>query len=259
MHKVLSSLFITLLVLAGNQSYGWGKSGHRIVGYVAQEHLSRKAAKRVDKVLESYSLDMCGNFMDFIRSNDSFNYLRPWHYSTVPDGKTYEETEQDKRGDAVSKIIELTEMLKTKEFKHVPNEEHALMFLVHLVADLHQPLHVGNGKDKGGNDVKVQWFGEETNLHRVWDEHLVEFQNLSYTEFGNHLIRNTTKEQVKLWQSTGVLVWAAESQQLRDACYDFGENTNLWFKYNYRHVHTVEKRLNQAGVRLAKLLNEIYG
>lgn len=259
MRKSLILILIFLLSFSSLKTFAWGKSGHRIVAYVAQEHMSRKASKRVDRVLQNYSLEMCGNFMDFIRSNDSFDYLKPWHYCTVPDGKTYEETKQDERGDAVSKIIELTEMLKTKNFKNVPNEEFALMFLVHLVADLHQPLHVGNGKDRGGNDVKVKWFGEETNLHRVWDESMIEFQNLSYTEFGNHLIRNTTKEQVKLWQSTGVLVWAAESQKLRDACYDFGENTNLRFTYNYRHIATVERRLNQAGVRLAQLLNDIYG
>lgn len=252
-------VFIFTVLLTPIKSFSWGKTGHRVVGYVAQEHLTRKASKKIDRILTDYSLEMCGNYMDFIRSDTQYRFMGPWHYCTVPDGKRYKDITPPEQGDAVTKIVDLVNELKTKDFKSVKDEEFAIMCLVHLVGDLHQPLHVGNGKDKGGNAIKVSWFGEETNLHRVWDEHLIQHQQLGYVEFGNHIMRGTSKEQVKLWQSTGVLDWTNESQDLRAACYDFGTYTNLKFRYNFRHIETVEKRLLKGGVRLAGLLNEIYG
>ena len=66
----------------------------------------------------------------------------------------------------------------------------ALKFMVHLIQDLHQPLHVGNGKDRGVHSVKVKWFGEKTNLHSVWDTKLFELQKLSYSEYANYLLHH---------------------------------------------------------------------
>lgn len=239
----------------------WGKTGHRVVGYVAQQHLSTKANDNINKILSSYSLEMSGNYLDFIKADTATAYklMSSWHYVSIPNGKRYEDIVPSKDGDAIWAIETIIEELKTKKFKIVANEEFAIMALVHLVGDLHQPLHVGLAEDKGGNTIKVEWFGEPTNLHHVWDSEIIDDQQLSYTEFGNHINRGVDATQVTTWQSTTVRDWAHESQDLRAACYDFGDYVNLRYDYSYRHLATVEQRLEQAGVRLAGVLNELYG
>jgi hypothetical protein len=127
-----------------------------------------------------------------------------------------------------------------------------------MVGDIHQPLHVGLSDDRGGNKVKVEWFGEKTNLHRLWDTDLINHLKLSYRELGDQIDRNVTPNQVANWQSTSVRDWAEESQNLRAACYDFGDKKRLGYSYSFRHTKTIQLRLEQAGVRLAGLLNQIY-
>ena len=250
---------VVFCVILTSSAWAWGKTGHRVVGYVAQQHLSKKASKRIDALLTDYSLEMSGNYLDFIRSDTNYRFMNSWHYVSIPDGKRYEDITPNPDGDVIAKIEALITELKSKQFSVVADEEFALMALVHLVGDLHQPLHVGLAEDRGGNSIKVQWFGEETNLHHVWDASIIDFQELSYTEFGNHINRKIKKSQVKAWQATSVRDWAHESQDLRMACYDFGTYANLKYDYNFRHIKTVEQRLVQAGIRLAGLLNEIYG
>jgi len=250
---------ILLAVCMSTVAFAWGKTGHRVVGYVAQQHLTKKASKRIDKILTRYSLEMSGNYLDFIKADKNYKFMSSWHYVSIPDGKRYEDITPSKKGDVIAKVEELIMELETKDFKIVADEEFAIMALVHLIGDLHQPLHVGLAEDRGGNSIKVEWFGEETNLHHVWDSEFIDHQQLSYTEYGNHINRGIDKLKVLTWQSTTVRDWAHESQDLRKACYDFGEYTNLKYGYIYRHQATVDMRLVQAGVRLAGVLNRIYG
>ena len=254
----LRSVFFAFFIFLSTLLWAWGPTGHRVVGYVAQKHLTSKTAKKVDAILSSYSLEMCGNYLDFIRSDTQYRHMNAWHYVSIPDGKTYAECDHKSAGDVIQIIEKLVQELKTKEFSVVENEEFAIMALVHLVGDLHQPLHVGLEEDRGGNSVSVNWFGKKTNLHRIWDKELIDHLQLSYTELGNHINRNITKSQIALWQNSTVREWAQESQNLRTACYDFEKDTNLGYSYSFRHTQTMQIRLEQAGVRLAGLLNEIY-
>ena len=128
---------------------------------------------------------------------------------------------------------------------------------MHLVGDIHQPLHVGNGEDRGDNDVKIKYFWESSNLHRVWDSGMIDGQNMSYTEWVVK-INHATDNQISDWQNDPVLDWADESKNLRPSVYDIGDKKNLTYRYNYDHIAQVELRLLQAGIRLAGLLNEVY-
>lgn len=248
-----------MTIVLTTSAFAWGKTGHRVVGYVAQQHITKKANKNINKILKEYSLEMSGNFMDFIKADTNYRHMGSWHYVSIPDGKTYADITKNPKGDVIWAIETIIDELKTKEFKIVPNEQFAVMALVHLIGDIHQPLHVGLSEDRGGNSIKVEWFGESTNLHHVWDSEIIDGQQLSYTEWGNHINRGVDATQVNTWQSTSVRDWAHESQDLRAACYDFGDYVNLRYDYSFRHLATVEKRLEQAGVRLAGVLNQIYG
>ena len=134
-----------------------------------------------------------------------------------------------------------------------------LRLLIHFVGDAHQPLHAGRPGDRGGNDIKVNWFSTPTNLHSIWDESLVNFQQLSYTEFAK-AINHTTAQQRKKWQKQPVSEWLIESYFIAEKLYPEIKEANqrLAFEYNFKHVGTVNERLLKGGVRLAGLLNSIF-
>jgi hypothetical protein len=133
-----------------------------------------------------------------------------------------------------------------------------LRILVHLVGDIHQPLHVGRGNDKGGNDVKLEWFWESSNLHRVWDSGMIESMAYSYTELTDK-INHPSKDQVAQWQSTSVYDWAHEAMTFRAQIYDLPENLKINYEYRFKNWEVVENQLLKGGIRLAGILNEIYG
>jgi hypothetical protein len=131
--------------------------------------------------------------------------------------------------------------------------------LVHMVGDLHQPLHVGKGDDRGGNDVKVTFFNQNTNLHSVWDSRVIDGKNLSFTELSTHLNRRATQSLVKELQAAPLENWLTEAVALRPVIYDLPDNHRLSYEYVYRTYPVMEERLLAAGIRLAGILNDIYG
>ncbi len=194
--------------------------------------------------------------MDDIKSDNKFRHMNPWHYCTIPDDMTYEEAGVPEEGDAIQTIQRLIMELKSKEFTDV-DEAFALKCLVHLIGDIHQPLHVGNGDDRGGNDVDVEYFWERSNLHRVWDSGIIEKQGYSYTEYVSW-ISHYSAEELDKWQNDGLMDWIMESKSLRSQVYDLPENKKIGYQYNYKNIDIVNERLVQAGIRLAAVLNEIY-
>ncbi len=254
----MKRLFFVAIILATTQTaFSWGQQGHRIVGLIAQKHLSKKAKKNIQKILGPESVAMSSNFMDFIKSDSKYRHMSPWHYCTIPDGKTYEQAGTPEEGDIIQTINRLIEELKTKQFSD-EDEAFAIKMLIHLVGDIHQPLHVGNGQDKGGNDVKLEFFWKDSNLHRVWDSGMIDNQKLSYGEYANW-INHASAEEVSKWQNSTVVDWAYESMSYREQIYDLPENMKLSFRYEYKNLDLVNQRLLQAGIRLAGILNSIYG
>ncbi|MEQ6168361.1 S1/P1 nuclease [Ekhidna sp. MALMAid0563] len=240
------------------QSFGWGPTGHRIVGLIAERHLTKKAKKNIEKVLGFETLAEVSNYMDFIKSDVTYRHMSPWHYATIPDGKTYDEAGTPEEGDVIVTIQRLMGELNSKEFTDY-DEVFALKCLVHLVGDIHQPLHVGNGEDRGGNDVKLDYFWKSSNLHRVWDSGMIDGQKYSYTEYADW-IDHPTDEQLEAWSSLNVLDWANESKTVRDQCYNtMPEDKKLSYRYDFENIELLNQRLLQAGIRLANVLNAIYG
>ncbi|MGB0177651.1 MAG: S1/P1 nuclease [Owenweeksia sp.] len=251
---VLLSLFG---ILSSPNVWAWGQTGHRVVGQIAENHLSRKAARNIKKLLGDESLAIASTWMDEIRSDDNYDHTHDWHWVTIPEGKKYSETEKNPNGDVVEAIGRMTAILKSD----TASKEHrvmALRFLVHLVGDLHQPLHVGTGTDKGGNDVKVKWFYESSNLHRVWDSEIIDSKQLSYTELAES-IDNASKDQVRMWQKGTVTDWAAEATTYREQVYETDDPDRMGYEYMYKNWDLMQQQLEKGGIRLAGLLNEIFG
>ena len=253
---VFLSAFIFGFSSTAGEVLRWGQIGHRTTGHIAQQYLTVEAAAEVKRVLGDESLAQVSIWMDEVRSDERFDYMSPWHYVTIPEGKTYENADKNEDGDilwAIDKVV--TELEKG----NLSAEQEAinLKVLVHLVGDLHQPLHVGNRTDRGGNDVKLQWFWQDSNLHRVWDSEMIDDKQLSFTEL-SRFINHPSEEEINEWQSSSVLDWAYESQSHLDKVYDIPEDKELSYEYSYKNWDTVQERLLKAGVRLAGLINEIY-
>ena len=254
----MKKLILLWLVLLSVNLMAFGQTGHRVTGAIAERYLTDKARNEIRRILGNYSLAEISTYFDEQRSNPSEFWQKtanPWHYMTIPDGETYHDGMAPEEGDAITAIRMYTKQLKdpksSKEHKAL-----ALKFLVHTIADLHQPLHVGNGKDRGGNDIKVEFYWERSNLHRVWDSGMIDRLQLSYSELTEWLDAKITPKQLVQWNSTDPLVWAKESQNIRMSIYPEGDKLN--WHYQYENIDTVKLRLSQAGVRIAYYLNEVF-
>ncbi len=256
---LVASLFAPNFVVASTPKPLWGDNGHRVVGYIADKHLSRKARKKIEKILGNESLAMASTWSDFIKSDSSLNaQTATWHYVNIPDGQTYEQMQKDPRGDVIEAIDRMMKDLQDPA-TNIEKKRFALRFLIHLVGDLHQPLHTGRAEDLGGNKIKVRWFGRETNLHRVWDSDLIDNMELSYTELAES-INFPSKEQINTWQSTDHRAWAEESKAAAQKVYASAkEDAKLSYRYAYDFNEMLKLKLLQGGVRLAGLLNKVLG
>ncbi|TAD95955.1 MAG: S1/P1 Nuclease [Bacteroidetes bacterium] len=235
----------------------WGQTGHRVIGQIAENHLSKKTKRKINEILGNESLAMASNWADFIKSDTAYNYVNSWHYVNITAGKTYEESEKNPQGDAIEAIERLSKGLKSGNLTKEQKMFH-LRILVHLVGDIHQPFHAGRKEDKGGNDIKVSWFKKPTNIHSVWDTELVEYQQLSYMEFVA-AIDFANKSQIENWQKTGVKTWVEESRLLAEKLYaGVQKDENLSYRYDYQHNALLKEQLLKGGIRLAGLLNEIF-
>ena len=251
-YKITFVLIMFLVIKASS----WGLTGHRVIGQIAEIYLTKKAGKEVKKILGTESLADVANWMDFIKSEPKYDFMYNWHFVTIPDGQTYETSEKEPKGDVIWALNKFINELKSDTLT-LDEQQFALKSLVHLVGDIHQPLHVGNGTDKGGNDVKLKYFWQNSNLHRVWDSGMIDGQSLSYSEYVLR-INHTNKALVEQWQNASINEWAMESMAMRSSVYDIGEKKNLSYRYNYDHIAEVDRRLLQAGIRLAGVLNEIF-
>ncbi|MBO9683630.1 MAG: S1/P1 nuclease [Flavisolibacter sp.] len=243
----------------------WGQLGHRIVAEIADSYLTAKTKAEIKKILGNESIAMASNWGDFIKSDTAFNYLETWHYIDFEKNLTYNQFKEVLRKDTgrvddlYAAINFITKELKKKSLTQEKKRMY-LKLLIHFVGDAHQPLHVGIHGTNGGNDIKVQWFGQASNLHRVWDSDLIEKQQLSYTEYAVYLT-HTTAAQRKNWQAEPISKWLYDSYVLaQDLHNEITEvNPKLGYRYNYDHIKTLEQQMLKGGVHLAGLLNEIFG
>jgi len=134
-----------------------------------------------------------------------------------------------------------------------------LRLLIHIVGDIHQPFHVSATGDRGGNDIKLTWFGQPSNIHRVWDEQLIEGQELSYTEY-TRAINFPTPQQKRDWQKLPVRNWFFDSYNISEQLHLELQKPDqkLGYEYVYNHLHLLNKQLLKGGVRLAAILNQVF-
>lgn len=246
---------LALLLMVPAAVFAWGPNGHRIVGRIAMNHLTDEAARAVQCLIGPEGLDQVSTWPDEIRSDPAWKKADPWHFISIDDNETLETTQRDPNGDVLEAIQRFTGVLRDPQASREARQE-ALKFLVHFVGDVHQPLHVGRRADRGGNSIKVMLFGQDTNLHSVWDGGLIDSEKLSFSEFAA-FIDHPTLQELQTWQSATPADWVNESKAARDRVYQTGDG-KLSYPYAYVELPLIKRRLLQAGVRLAGLLNSIF-
>ncbi len=263
MKRIFLSLLLISIFYAPMKSFAWGANGHRITGQIAFNHLTGKAKRNIAAILGNESLPYATNWADFIKSDTNFNYLSSWHYINLKSGLDSASVQaylkQEENGTNVySKVLWLGAELKKKGLSN-DTKKFYLRLLIHFVGDLHQPMHTGRPDDLGGNRINITWFNEPSNLHRLWDDQLIEFQKLSYTEYAKE-IDHVTKKQRKFLQSTPVSHWINESYVIAEKLYSEIKEPNprLSYRYSFDHIELLNSQLLKGGVRLAGMLNDIF-
>ena len=257
----MKKLLIASALLAASsiqQVHAWGQTGHRITGAIAEQYLTAEARAAIEKLLPYESLAEASTYPDEMRSNpDEFwqKEAGPYHYVTVPKGKHYHEEDAPDHGDAYTALKKFSAIVKDKNAS-LEDRQVALRFIVHIIGDLHQPLHAGNGTDKGGNDFKLSFFWEESNLHRVWDSGLLDRRQLSYTEWTDWLGKKISAEDAAKWNTSDPLVYIAESAAIRDGIYP--KDNRISWDYLYQNLPTATERLQKGGVRIAAYVNNLF-
>jgi len=280
----LSLLLFLLLATASCPAEAWGSRGHRIIAALAALQLTPATRTAVSELLGSDDLPLAATWADDMRSaqdNPAFwaDYANHWHFVNLPAGGDYSASTKSRSGDAVAAIAVFSAILRDQPVPKNPvntglrryfgasdlhspaAKRFALKFLIHLVADLHQPLHSGYDYDHGGNDIKLDWHGKPTNLHAVWDSLMLEQAPESETD---RIIRLSTRIQhtplatISHLQTTDVGLWLRESSQLLVRIHArLPAAPSLDDHYTAEFGPTVDEQLVKAAVRTAWYLNNL--
>jgi hypothetical protein len=267
-------LFIVHLTVFQASVRAWGTTGHRIVARLAQRQLSPHARQEVRQLLrQGETLESVSTWADVIRN--SRPETKRWHYVDILlEHDTYDPARDCKRtpfGDCIINALDeargiLADPARLETFKLVlanPQESRqaryeALKFLVHFIGDLHQPLHCADNHDQGGNGLKVTFFGAATNLHKVWDSDIIARAGFNQT-VNRAAALPRTHETVTL-AGDSFADWALEAHRLavEHAYKNIPTNKRLGQSYYQSNRPVVDAQLQKAGLRLARVLNEIF-
>jgi hypothetical protein len=248
-----TTLLITLIgsLSMTVSSYAWGEKGHTIVAEIAFQHLDASTKANVMKYLGDMTLMDAANWMDRIKSDDSKDFMRKWHYFNLEKGAT-----EMPGGDNV--ITALSQAMKDLDNKTALTDEQIkekILILFHLIGDLHQPMHVGYGSDRGGNNVKLSFYGNARNLHSIWDTEIVENKKMTYQQV---MAANPFKtEEIAEIQKINIPQWVGQSRSHLNEAYKV-KNGKVDVDYLDKHAPAVRTQLAKAGLRLAAVLQKYF-
>jgi hypothetical protein len=241
----------------------WGVTGHRTVGKIAEDHLTANARAGVTDLLGSETLSQASTWADEVRGQEAYRQTAPWHYINLPLGLSYAEFEKTVTGmtqpNVYNALLEQERLIADPSVTKEKKTE-ALKFIVHFVGDLHQPMHVSREEDKGGNTIQLNYEGQGTNLHAVWDSKLIDHEGLDYEQLA-HKVDQATPAQITQWQSDPVVKWLWESYEVSSKLYsevDAMKSRAIGQEYYEAHIDIIGQRLEQAGIRLAGVLNSLF-
>lgn len=245
----------------------WGQAGHAIIAEIASHELTPTAKAKVEAILNGVEMPTVASWADSVRPQEAYRWTAPLHYVNMADDATGYDPARDcpAEGCVVSGIHDFAAILADPNADEKSRRE-ALMFLIHFVGDLHQPLHAGRAQDKGGNAVRTVFMGEKKNLHSVWDSGIIDAGEggRPWPEIAAELRGRIDDADRAAWLEacdgadlTGTAGrWAFESRRLAARyAYPVADGSAIGEAYVGQTLPVVELRLEQAGVRLGALLN----
>jgi len=256
MRKVLVSVLCGCL-----PAFGWGGEGHELIARIAWAQLTPAVQARVTAILgPNASLPSIASWADQVRSQR--RETGPWHYVDIPIDKPHLDMARDcPKGDCVlAKIEDFRKALKDPATGAVQRRE-ALMFVVHFVGDMHQPLHCADNKDQGGNQVQVKFGDRQINLHSLWDTGLLGKMPKEDDLFA--VYSRDSAKHAKRWSKGTVYDWAEESHKAaQKIVYGKlpmvapGAVEPIDAAYEKAADAVIRVQIEKAGARLARVLNE---
>lgn len=255
------NLLITAIMAGATafQGFSWGQKGHDTVCFIAENHLTPATKAAVDSILDGKSIVYYANWLDNASNTPEYSYSKTWHYKNIDADETFDNAHILDSGDIVRAIREQTAVLQDK---NATEADHALALkmIIHLLGDIHQPMHMGHRSDRGGNQWTVKFFRSPGNLHSVWDSKLPEAAHKwSYTEWQQQIDRVSAEEKAAIISEGTPEKWGKECYEIASEVYAATpQDTNISYDYIARWTPVIETQFLKGGLRLADLLNSIY-
>lgn len=263
---ICAALCSSWAVLLPERLLAWGDQGHRIIALVAETRLQQGARAAIADLLGEGGLADAAIWADVVKA------ARPetasWHYVDIPVGATRYDPERDcGEGNCLVAQVERWRAVLSDPRSLPAERREAVKFLIHLIGDLHQPLHCADDRDRGGNEVLVTFFGEAAepnrrrpwNLHALWDHGLLGRAGLTEVEYARRLSKWLETRSIARIQQGTVADWAWETHRAAvEQAYAVPEDRRLDEGYYRASLPVMDELLAKAGVRLARVLNEAF-
>jgi len=257
--------FLISILCGSLPAFGWGVEGHSLIARIAWVQLTPAVQARVTGILgPNVTMESIASWADNIRNQR--RETGPWHYIDIPIDQPHLDMARDcAKGDCViAKIEDFEKVLRDPAASPVQRRE-ALMFLVHFIGDMHQPLHCSDNKDQGGNKVIVK-FGDQSsgrpyNLHSLWDSGLLSQMGKEDDLFA--LYSKDAQKHARKWDKGTVEDWAEQSHKIAQKITygklpkePAGTPEPIDAGYEKKADPVIREQIEKAGDRLAWVLNQ---
>jgi len=263
----LPRLFLLLLLACSGVAHAWNGHGHRLVADLAEPQLVPSARAEVQRLLAlegATSMAQVASWADEVRGTGDPIGKRSarWHFVNMAEhGCAFDAARDCAGGDCVVAAIREQAAILADTGRPDAERLQALKFVIHLVGDVHQPMHAGYGHDRGGNHVQVNVRGKGSNLHALWDGDLLASAGLDEAAHTDRLriAPDQVGPQVGPYTPSAAAVWAEQSCRIATTPGVYPDKAKLEDAYFRQHLPIVERQIQLGGARLAAALNDILG
>lgn len=264
------SVFLVLMLLAPALVHSWGAYGHRVIADVAWNFLNPTARKMFVDWSGDVPMESVANWPDEFCHTALGHWSCKLHYANMMKGYqvfVVDNITCPRNLCIVTAINDNIEKMSLTQPIYDPYTSNSatpspIAFLIHFVGDCHQPLHIGFKSDRGGNEVRVTFFGKHMNLHEVWDDGFFEHHDETQQQFVSEILDliYAHPSLVDRWNSSlNPTTWANESYQIvLNSVYKFSDFPHLGSEYFDANWETVRERIAASSIRLASVLNKLY-
>ena len=236
-------------------SFGWGIAGHHMIAEIAYLLLSEPAKQKLNRYLSGTSIQDASTWMDEQKRNPAYQYLSDRHFINIEKGQLF--SDPVGKNNIYSQLTEVMAELENISALSAEKAKYDLEILIHLMGDLHQPLHVAFGEDKGGNTVNTIVGNKKMNLHVAYDMGIIELKNNSTGNIIPQFAKLSADQKLEI-EKGNLSDWINETRSQLPFVYGF-ENSILNQEYLNKAQPLIENQILKAGIRLSYILEKYMG